>query len=99
MPEFVSYLGRLELKRWGLVKDERQQILKKYIHFIDSFDFKPGIEDTYITENRNIVPLRFVWKCNNGVDFRNKMKDFFLSSSSFHAYFISMTSQMTALLK
>lgn len=76
MPEFVSCLGRIELKRWDLIKDERQQILKKYIHFIDSFDCKPDIEDTYITENRNIVPLRFVWRCNNGVDFRNSMKKF-----------------------
>ena len=76
MPEFVSYLGRLELKRWGLMKNERQQILKKYIDLIDSFDCKSDIEDTYITENRNIVPLRFVWRCNNGVDVRNKMKDF-----------------------
>ena len=76
MPEFVSYLGRLELKRWDLMKNERQQILKKYIDLIDSFDCKSDIEDTYATENRNIVPLRFVWRCNNGVDVRNKMKDF-----------------------
>lgn len=76
MPEFIAYLGRLELKRWGLIKHERQKILKKYIDFIDNFDCSSDVKGTYLTENRNIVPLRFVWQSNTGLNIRNKMKDF-----------------------
>ena len=76
MPEFIACLGRMELKRWELMKNERQQILKKYINFIGNLDCINDIDVTYCNENRNVVPLRFVWQCKNGLDVRNKMKNF-----------------------
>lgn len=74
IPEFVSFLGRLELKRWLSVKEERQKILEKYIHLLESLGLQSCIEDTYINGNHNIVPLRFVWRSSDGTNLRGKIK-------------------------
>ncbi len=76
MPEFIAYLGRIELKRWNLIKDERQEIANKYINLLNNYGFQSDINATYVNENRNIIPLRFVWRCKNGSKLRDKMKDF-----------------------
>ena len=76
MPEFISCLGRIELERWRFVKKERQKILKKYIDFLDSFDCNVAVKGTYCDLNRSIVPLRFVWRCNNGIQVRREMEKF-----------------------
>lgn len=76
MPEFLSFLGLIELKRWIKIKDERKQILKKYITFFHSIDYLTEIDATYLDVNRDIIPLRFVWKCKSGWELRDRMKNF-----------------------
>lgn len=75
MPEFISSLGRIELKRWNLVKKERQEIAKKYINFLSGLGLKSEIDSIYDKENQTIIPLRFVWSQMDGTKFRKNMQE------------------------
>ena len=76
MPEFIAYLGLIELGRWSQVKEERTILLKNYINVIQNYGFKCEVRTIYGKSGVEIIPLRFVWKCDNGLEIRNKLKEF-----------------------
>ena len=76
MPEFISYLARIELERWKVIKIEREKIAQKYIQLLSDLGFKSKIEEIYCKENQNIIPLRFVWSFQEDAKFRKGLEDF-----------------------
>ncbi len=76
MPEFLACLGLIELSRWPKVKEERTILMKNYISIVQNYGFKSEVQTVYDRPGVEIVPLRFVWKCDNGLEIRNKLKEF-----------------------
>ena len=76
MPEFISYLARIELARWEVVKIEREKIAQKYLQLLTGLGFNSEIGDIYFKENQNITPLRFVWSFEEGAKFREGLEEF-----------------------
>ena len=69
-------MALIELKRWPRVKEERRKIASKYITLLRSYGFDSEINSIYAKDNKDIIPLRIVWRSDNGLELRNRMKDF-----------------------
>ncbi|UCE06631.1 MAG: DegT/DnrJ/EryC1/StrS family aminotransferase [bacterium] len=73
LPPFLAQLGLFELERWEKEKEQRQNILHRYLNIAKNSCISNYIHGVYSDPSLDIVPLRFVYRHPNSEQHRKIM--------------------------
>ena len=72
MPDFLAYLGVMQLKNWNKIKKNKQKLLNTYLKILKKNN-KLVIPKAYYQKNLEIVPLRFIFYSKKAKLIRKKI--------------------------
>ena len=73
MPAFLAQLGLHELGRWDREKQRRKSLLREYLKVSDAAQGKVRIPAAYYDTEKEIVPLRFIFRSPNAPFLRKQL--------------------------
>jgi perosamine synthetase len=76
LPAFLAALGLIEISRWTKVANERSILLIELINVLDDSLGESSLPNAYRNKALQIVPLRLVWSCSDGVNIRKAIQHF-----------------------
>lgn len=76
LPAFLAAIGMLEIGRWQITSRNRQKFLISLIQALSGTSSIGNLPSAYKNKNLEIIPLRFAWHENNGVDIRRILGHF-----------------------
>jgi dTDP-4-amino-4,6-dideoxygalactose transaminase len=76
MPPFLAQIGIFELDRWENEKQQRKDLLDRYLNIMEQSDFNRYLPKVYYNPDMKIVPLRFVFRHKDSKKVMNKMSQY-----------------------
>jgi len=76
MPAFLAQLGLFEIERWKDEKNKRKMLLREYLNNAEIARDRIRIPDAYHDPEKEIVPLRFIFRSPHADLLRNKFKHY-----------------------
>ncbi|NLD47000.1 MAG: aminotransferase, partial [Clostridiaceae bacterium] len=73
MPPFLAKLGLFEIERWESERKRRKNLLEGYLQIAKQLGFDTCLPKAYFADNIDIVPLRFVFRCEQYDDIIRNM--------------------------
>jgi dTDP-4-amino-4,6-dideoxygalactose transaminase len=74
MPPFLAQLGLFELERWQNEKRKRKEIIQRYLQECEAENTLIHIPTAYYDTEKDIVPLRFIFRSSHADKIREKLK-------------------------
>lgn len=76
MPAFLAQLGLFEIDRWASEKRKRKALLHDYLNCSEIAQDKIQIPNAYYEKEKEIVPLRFIFRSPKASALRKKFADY-----------------------
>jgi dTDP-4-amino-4,6-dideoxygalactose transaminase len=76
MPAFLAQLGLFEIERWANEKRERKALLQDYLNCSEIARDEIQIPNAYYDKEKEIVPLRFIFRSPQAITLRKKFEDY-----------------------